>query len=418
MGMDKKIEKKKWPPKKIAAIAAVSIFVLFTVYVFLFKFRVSSLNVEKERITISTVTKGPFQEYIAIMGNVMPRLTQELSSDEGGTVEERYLEAGTMVKKGDRLLKLNNSTLALDIMWREADFFTASNNLRATRLSMEQYKMGLRQELNDIENALQQQKRLYERYSEMAKGDLISRHEFELAKDQYEYLVRKKEITLESQKNDLEFRDIQLKSLEESVRRLQESLDVAKRRLENLVIRAPISGYLTALDAQIGESKRPGVKFGQIDVPDEYKVRAQIDENYLPRVQIDRSGEFEFSDKTYKVIVRRVFPEVKDGRFEVDLDFVDKPPSGITRGQTYHIQLNLSEVTESILVAKGGFYQTTGGNWVYVVDKTGKFAEKRTIKIGRQNTQQYEVLEGLQPGDRVVTSSYESFGDIDRLILK
>ena len=339
MGMDRKIEKKKWPPKKIATIAAGVLFVLFAIYVFLFKFRVSSLNIEKERITISTVSRGPFQEYIAIMGNVMPRITQEISSDEGGTVEERYLEAGTMVKKGDRILKLNNSTLALDIMWREADFFTASNNLRATRLSMEQYKMGLRRELNDIENALQQQKRIYERYSEMAKGDLISRHEYELAKDQYEYLMKKKEITLESQKNDLEFREIQLKGLEESVRRLEESLDVAKRRMENLVIRAPISGYLTSLDAQIGESKRPGVKFAQIDVPNEYKVRAQIDENYLPRVQIDRTGEFEFSDKTYKVVVRRVFPEVKDGRFEVDLDFVDKPPSGITRGQTYHIQL-------------------------------------------------------------------------------
>ncbi len=418
MGMDKQIEKKKWTPKKIAIIAGSAIFVLFVIYIFLFKFRVSSLNVEKERITISEVAKGPFQEYIAIMGKVLPRNIWELSSDEGGTVEEIFVEAGTMVKKGDRLLRLNNSTLVTNVMWREADFFTATNNLRSTRLSMEQYKMNLRKDLNDIDNQLLQQKRIYDRYTEMNKSELISRHEYELAKDQYDYLVKQREITLESQKTDLEFRELQLKSLEESVLRLQESLAMLKRQMENLVVRAPISGYLTSLDAQIGASKRSGDKFGQIDVPGEYKARAEIDENYLPRVQADRTGEFEFADKTYKVVVRRVFPEVRDNRFEVDLDFVDKPPAGITRGQTYHIQLNLSDLTEAVLVAKGGFYQSTGGNWVFVVDKTGKYADKRMIKIGRQNVRDYEVLEGLKPGDRVVTSSYESFGNVDRLILK
>ena len=418
MGMDKQIEKKKWPPKKIAILAGGVLFVLFTIYVFLFKFRTSSLNVEKDRVQISTVTRGPFQEYIAIMGNVMPRITQEISAIEGGTVEEVFIEAGTMVKKGDRLLTLNNSTLRLDIMWRESDFFQASNNLRATRLSMEQYKMNLRKELNDVDSALQQQKRVYERYVEMAQGDLISRHEYELAKDQYEYLVKKKDITIESQKSDLEFRDIQLMALEDSVKKLQESLAVAKRRLDNLVVRAPVSGFLTSLEAEIGQSKSPGLKLGQIDVLDGYKVRAQIDENYLPRVEEGRSGTFELAGNSYKVVIRKVFPEVRDGRFEVDLNFVDKTPEGITRGQTYHIQLNLSEVTECLQLARGGFYQTTGGNWVFVVDKAGKTAGKRPIRIGRQNTAEYEVLEGLQPGDRVITSSYESFGNVERLILK
>ncbi len=418
MGMDKQIEKKKWPPKKIAIVAASALFILFVVYVFLFKFRVSSLNVEKERITISEVAKGPFQEYIAIMGKVLPRNIFELSSDEGGTVEEVFVEAGTMVKKGDRLLRLNNSTLISTVMWRESDFFTATNNLRQTRLSMEQYKMTLRKDLNSIDNELQQQKRIYDRYTEMNKNELISKHEYELAKDQYEYLVKQREITIESQKTDLEFREMQLKSLEESVQRLQESLAMLKRQVDNLTVRAPISGYLTALDALIGASKRPGDKFGQIDVPGEYKARAEIDENYLPRVQVDRTGEFEFADKTYKVVVRRVFPEVKDNRFEVDLDFVDTPPAGITRGQTYHIQLNLSDLTEAVLVAKGGFYQSTGGNWIFAVDKTGKYAEKRPIVIGRQNVRDYEVKEGLKPGDKVITSSYESFGNVDRLNLK
>jgi HlyD family secretion protein len=418
MGMDKTIARKKWPPKKIAFLAAAVLFLVFVIYVFFFKFRVSSLNVEKERITISTVTKGPFQEYIAVIGNVLPRFTQELSAVEGGTVEEKYIEAGTMVKKGDRILKLNNSNLVLDIMWREADFFNASNNLRSTRLSMEQYKMSLRKEMNDVDNALQQQKRTYERSAEMIKGDLISQHEYELAKDQYEYLLKKKEITIDSQKNDLEFRQIQLEALDETVKRLQESLNLAKKRLDNLVVRAPVSGFLTSLDAEVGQSKMNGIRLGQIDVLDGYKVRAQIDENYLPRVQAGKSGNFELADKTYRVIVRKVFPEVREGRFEVDLDFVDKQPEGITRGQSYHIQLNLSDVSESLLVAKGGFYNTTGGNWVFVLDPSGSFAGKKPIKIGRQNTAEYEVLEGLKPGDRVVTSSYESYGTVDRLILK
>jgi HlyD family secretion protein len=419
MSMDKKVEKKKWPPKKIALIAGSVLFVVFVVYVFLFKFRVSSLNVEKERITISAVSKGPFQEYIAIIGNVLPRFTYELSALESGTVEERYIEAGTPVKKGDRILKLTNSNLVLDIMWREADFYNASNNLRTTRLSMEQYKMTLLREKNDVDNSLLQQKRLYDRYSEMTKSDLISKHEYELAKDQYEYLLRRKDITIESQKNDLEFRQVQLDALDETVKRLQESLNLAKKRLDNLIVRAPVTGFLTALDADVGQTKMSGARLGQIDVLDGYKVRALIDENYLPRVQAGKSGNFELADKNYKVVVRKVFPEVnKEGRFEVDLDFVGIQPEGITRGQSYHIQLNLSDVTECVLVAKGGFYNTTGGNWVFVVDKTGKYGEKRAIKIGRQNTAQYEVLEGLQPGDQVITSSYESFGTVDRLILK
>jgi HlyD family secretion protein len=418
MGMDRKIEKKKWPPRKIALLAFIVIFVAFVIYVFLFKFRTSSLNVEKERITISAVTKGPFQEFIAVMGNVMPRYTHYLSADEGGRVEEIYIEAGTMVKKGDKILMLNNTNLRLDIMWREADFFSASNNLRATRLAMEQYKMQLRKEQNDVDNALLQQKRLYERYNEMAKGDLISLHEYELAKDQYDYLVKKKEITLESQKNDLEFRDAQLKALEDSVRRLQENLDIAKLRLDNLYVKAPVTGYLTALDAEVGQSKSQGQRLGQVDILEGFKVRAGIDEHYLPRIEVGKTGTFDLSGQTYKLVVKKVFPEVRDGRFEVDLDFIGKDPAGITRGQTLHIDLNLSDVTEAVLLARGGFYQSTGGNWVYVLDKSGKIAGKRNIKVGRYNTDQYEILEGLEPGDQVITSSYESFGNIDRLILK
>jgi HlyD family secretion protein len=418
MGMDRQIKKKKWPPRKIAALAGAVLFLAFAVYVFAFKFRTSSLNVEKDRLTISEVTKGPFQEYIAVMGNVIPRYTHCLSAEEGGQVEEIFLRAGTMVKKDDPILRLSNTSLRLDIMWRESDFFIASNNLRATQLSMEQYKMQLRQELNNVENLLQQEKRKYERYREMYKNDLVSQHDYELAKDQYDYLVKRKEITLESQKNDLEFREIQLKGLEESVRRLEESLAAAKKRLENLVVKAPVTGYLTALNVEIGESKSMGQPLGQIDILEGYKVRAGIDEHYLPRIAIDKSGSFTLASQKYDLVVDKIYPEVRDGRFEVDLDFSGAEPKGITRGQTLHIDLNLSDVEEAVLLARGGFYQSTGGNWVYIVDASGKAAVKRTVKFGRYNTDEYEVLEGLEPGEKVITSSYESFGNIDRLIFK
>lgn len=418
MGMDRQLEKKKWPPRKIAALGGGVLFVAFVVYVFVFRLGASSLNVEKDRLTISTVTKGPFQEYIAVMGNVIPRYTHFLSADEGGRVEEIYIRAGTMVKKGDPILKLNNTNLALDIMWRESDFFTASNNLRTTRLSMEQFKMQLRNDVNEIENLLQQEKRKHDRTVELYKNDLVSQHEYELAQDQYEYLVRRKEITLESQKSDLEFRETQLEALQESVRRLDASLAAAKKRLENLVVKAPVAGYLTALNVEIGESKTMGQSLGQIDILEGFKVRAQIDEHYLPRIAIDKTGSFSLASQTFGLVVQKVYPEVRDGRFEVDLDFVGAEPQGITRGQTLHIDLNLSDVAEAILLPRGGFYQSTGGNWVFVVDASGKAAAKRTIRLGRYNTDMYEVLEGLGPGDEVVTSSYESFGDIERLIFK
>lgn len=418
MGMDRKIEKKKWTPKKIALIAGSILFVAFAVYVVGFKFRTSTLNVEGERLQISTVTKGPFQEYIAAMGNVIPRNTYFLTALEGGTVEKIYLEAGAMIKAGDPILKMGNTNTVLDIMWRESDLFSATNNLRQTRLQMEQYKMQIRKDMNDIENQLQQEKRKYDRYAELVKTDLISRHEYEIQKDQYEYLVRKRDITSETQKNDLAFRELQLQSLDESVRRLQESLEMAKKKLENLIVRAPVSGYLTAMDAQVGESKAPGASLGQIDILDGFKVRAPIDESYLPRIAIGRTGTFRLAGQDYGLVVRKIFPEVRDNRFTVDLEFSEAEPKGITRGQTLHIDLNLSDQTEALLLAKGGFYSDTGGNWVYLVDPGGKLAVKRAIKIGRQNTQEYEIQEGLQPGDKVITSSYESFGDIDRLIIK
>jgi HlyD family secretion protein len=423
MGMDRKIKKKKWPPRKIALVASIVVFVLVLGYLFLFQFSASSLNVETDRVTISTVEKGPFLEYIPIQGNVMPISRHSLATSEGGRVDKIFMEAGTMVKKGEPILELVNTDLLLNIMWREADFVQQSNQLRQVRLNMEQYRQALRQQMNTIENELAKQKSAYDRNAKLYRENLLSEFDFERYKLDYEHQVRNRDIVAESQKKELEYREEQLRSLEEQLSRMEANLLASKQKLDALVIRAPISGQLSSLDAEIGQFKAPGAEIGQIDVLDAFSVRAQIDEFYISRVLAGQKGEFDLGEKAagakvYNLNIRRVFPEVRDGRFEVDFDFVGAAPPDIRRGQTLHIRLELGDVAEAVLVAKGGFYQTTGGNWIYALDPAGKVATKRFIRIGRQNPLVYEVLEGLQPGDRVLTSSYESFGDMERLILK
>jgi HlyD family secretion protein len=417
MGMDRQIEKKKWPPKKIAMLAGSVLFVAFVIYIFVFGMSKSSLNVKAERLTVSEVIKGPFQEFIPVMGNVLPYY-HYLTAVEGGTVEEIYLRAGTKVEKGDPILKLANTTLLINLMWRESELFQQINNLRNTRLDMERYRLSLNQQLAQVENSLQQQKRVYERYQELIKDELISQHEYELAKDQYEYLVKNKELTVESQKKDIEFREKQVEALEGQVDRMNNNLEIIRSRLQNLTIKAPVSGYLTSLNAEIGQSKQAGVDLGQIDTLEGYRIRAGIDEHYLARVESGRKGTFEFAGNHYDIVVTKKYPEVVDGRFEVDMEFEKGTPDGITAGQTYHIRLELGDISEAILLARGGFSQTTGGNWAYVLDASGDVALKRRIRLGRQNPDYFEVLEGLEPGEKVITSSYESFGNMDRLVLK
>jgi len=418
MGMDKKIKKKKWPPKKIIGLASIVIFVVVVGYLLIFKVSQSTLNVNAERITISTVTEGPFQEFIAVQGNAEPEDIHYLTASDGGRVEAIFVEAGTMLQEGDAILRLANTNLLLDIMFREAELFQQSNNLRNTRLSMDQYRLQLSQELTNIDNLLQQQKRVYDRYTELVKDDLIAQHEYELAKDQYEYLQRRRELTVESQTNDLKFREAQIDALEASLQRMQDNLVVVKEKQDNLTIKAPVSGYLTSLEAEIGQNKTPGQLIGQLDVLSGYIVRVGVDEHYLPKVEKGRGGTFELAGNTYSLVVDKIYPEVQEGRFRVDMDFVGEQPQNITRGMTYHIRLELGDLSEAILLPKGGFFQTTGGNWVYILDESESVATKMRIRLGRWNTEVYEVLEGLQPGDRVVTSSYENFGNMERLVLK
>ncbi|MEK7729374.1 MAG: HlyD family efflux transporter periplasmic adaptor subunit [candidate division KSB1 bacterium] len=413
--MDRAIQKKKWPPKKIAAVSAAGLFICFVLYSFMFGDNSSKLNVETEKITISEVARGPFQEFIPVTGTVLPIKTIYLDAIEGGRVEKRFIEAGTFVKEGDIILQLANTNLLLDIMYREAQFFEQSNNLRNTRLLMEQNSLNLRRELTEIDYQIVRLQRSHERAVELVKKNLISQQEYEIARNDYDYYLKRKDLAIQGFKQDSLFRRAQIENLESSLTRMQANLGVVKQKLESLYLKAPATGQLTSLNAEIGESKTAGERVGQLDILDGFKVRAGIDEHYLSRINPGQNGEFDFAGKTYQLLAKKVFPEIRDGRFDVDLEFNGEEPEGIRRGQTLHIRFELGDLSEATLLARGGFYQKTGGQWVYVL--AGEVAVKRAIRLGRQNPQVFEVLEGLEPGEKVITSSYDSFGDIDKLIL-
>lgn len=417
MGMDKKLEKKKWPPKKIAMYAGGGIFVLFVLYNFIFGDSSSKLNVETERLTISTVRTGPFEENIPITGTVQPIETYFLDVSDGGRVIERFVEEGAFLKVGDPIVRLENAQMRLNIIYNEANVFQQINNLRSTRLSFEQNKLRLKGQLYDAEFQVANEKRIFKTNKELYEKNLISENEYLESKDRYELAIKKKELTYENFVRDSMFMQTQVDQLEKSVDRMQRNLDLTKQQLENLTVRAPISGQLTSLDAEIGESISPGQNIGRIDDINSYKVRAQVDEHYIARVALGQYGTFTFAGNEYKLVIQTVFPQVQNGRFEVDMYFETEQPSGIRRGQTLQIKLALSELRTVTMIDKGGFYQTTGGQWIFVLDPSESFAIKRNISLGQQNTQVYEVLNGLEEGEKVITSSYENFGDNEKLIL-
>lgn len=415
--MDRKIEKKRWTPKKLTGIAGGVIVGVLIIYQIGFSDKSSRLNVERQRLVISTVKRGDFQEFIPVIGTVIPIKTIYLDAIEGGSVEHLFLEAGSYVNKGDPILRLANTNLLLDIMYREAELFQQSNNLRNTRLAMEENRLALKAQLIELDYRIKQSKRNYDTQAELAEKSLIAQQQFEAAQDEYDYLLQTRDLTMESHQQDSTFREVQLEQLEESLVRMEANLKIVKQNLDNLTIKAPVSGQLTSLNAEIGESKSRGERLGQIDVLDGFKLRVNIDEYYISRVSIGQTGTFTFAGDQYKLAVKKVYPEVLNGRFEVDMEFVGEEPEGIRRGQSQHIRLELGDPSEALLLARGGFFQKTGGQWVYLLDENENIAAKQPIRLGRQNTDVFEVLEGLKPGDRVITSSYDTFGNIDKLVI-
>lgn len=417
--MDRKIQKKLWTPKRIALIAAAVLFVGFVGYGFSTTTGGSRLNVEQDKITVAAVERGAFQELINVTGSVMPRTTVYLDAVEGGRVEEIFVREGAMVNAGDPILRLSNSDLQLRLLQNEAAVTEQENMLQNTRFQMEQNNLNLRQQLMQMDYEIVRLQRLHERNVELHGKQLVSDQEYETTKDELDYWINRRRLTEQSYRSDSLAQATRAQQMQESITGMRRSFALLQETLENLTVKAPVSGHLTMLDVELGELRSSGSRFGQIDVLDSgYRIRAAVDEFYISRVQRDQTARTTpIGGTEYRLEVVRVYPEVRDGRFEVDLDFIGEVPEQIRRGQTIRFYLELSDPAEATILPRGGFYQTTGGNWVYVVDPSGDFAVKRTIRLGRQNPNYYEVLEGLEPGERVVTSSYETFGDADRLML-
>ena len=415
--MDRRIEKKRFTPRRIALGGLAAAVIAFGAYALL-SVNPSSLNVDAEKLTLAPVTYGPFLEYIVEQGAVMPLTTIYLDAVEGGRVEEVYVEQGTHVEEGTPILRLSNANLQLSVMQREADLFREVNRLRETRVTMGQRRLSMRAGLVETEYLLRQAEREYARQDEMYKAELTSRQDYDEAKDNLEYLTRKRDVTVETLHQDSIFQTIQIQQLEESVDRLRRNLEVIKLNEENLTIRAPFTGLLSSLIAEVGESKPGGDRLGQIDVEDEFKVRAAIDEHYIARIRSGQAGSFDFAGGTYDLVISRVYPEVIEGQFEADMVFPEGMPEGLRRGQTLQVRIALGELADAMQVPRGGFYQKTGGRWIYVLDEAGEFAVRREIRLGRQNSQYFEVLEGLEEGETVITSMYDNFGDMERLVLQ
>lgn len=416
--VDRPIQKKRWTARRIVYVAGGGTIAALVIYGLLLADRTPRLNVRTDRLRIATIVRGAFQEYIPVTGTVIPINTHYLDAVEGGRVDTVYLEAGTFVERGDRILKLANTNLLMDVMYREAEIFQQSNNLRNTRLEMERHGLEMQRQLLDLEHAIKRQRRIVESNTILAAKELLSQREFDESKDELTYLVRSLELTAKTQRQDSLFRENQIRQLETSLVRMEANLEIVKQNMENLVIKAPVSGHLTSLNAEIGESKQRGERLGQIDILDGFKVRVPIDEHYIARISNGQAGTFNFARDTFSLTVSKIYPEVVEGRFAVDMHFIHEEPEEIRRGQTLRIRLELGELSEAVLLATGGFYQYTGGRWAYVLDGSGTGARRREIHLGRQNTEYYEVLEGLEPGEQVIVSPYETFGDADRLVLK
>ncbi|MCF8261949.1 MAG: efflux RND transporter periplasmic adaptor subunit [Melioribacteraceae bacterium] len=416
--MDRKIEKKKWTLKKISSYLIISTLVGFVAYNLIFSDSSKKLNVEFDRLSISKVENGAFQEFTPVTGSVQPIETFQLDVSEGGRVMKKFVEEGAFLNAGEPIIQLDNSQLRLSIIYNEANVFQQINNLRSTRLSFQQSKLDLQGRILQVDREIRAQKREYETNKKLFEKGMLSENEYLNSKDEFEYLLKHKELTMETFRQDSVMRKQQIVQLEKSVGTLEKNLDITKQQLENLTVKAPISGQLTALNAEIGESISPGENVGQIDKVDSFKVRASIDEHWIARVNRGQLGSFAFNGEEYSVRVKTVFPQVTGGTFQVDLLFDGHQPEGIRRGQTVHVKLQLGELSTAMFIDRGGFYQSTGGQWIFVIEESGEKAVKRKISLGRQNTQSFEVLSGLKKGEKVITSSYDNYGDAEVLIIK
>ena len=419
--MDKVIEKKKGIAaaftKKSVKWWALGAFVILVV-VLLLTGRRSVLRVDGSTILTGTARQGEFNDYIRVSGQVQPMTTVQLSPTEGGNVQRIVVEEGSHVNEGDVIVVLGNENLDMQILNSEAELAEKENILRNTMISMEQQKLSVRQEKLSLQIEVRRARRAYEQNKALYEEKLIAKEEYLKASEDYELAKDKLELVTDRERQDSLYRSVQIAQMHESLENKRLNMNMIRRRKENLSVKAPISGELGLLDVELGQSVAAGAKIGQINNLDSYKIEAQIDEHYIDRVAPGLEATFERQSEKYSSVIRKVYPEVRDGKFKADFRFEGQQPENIRTGQTYYLNLQLGQSAEAILIPRGSFYQNTGGKWVYVLNADGTKATKRSVRIGRQNPQYYEVIEGLAPGDKVIISAYDSFGDKDELLIK
>lgn len=418
MGMDRKIKKKTWTTNRIIGLIAGLLIVGFFIYSFLYADFRSTLNVDKEKLTISTVSEDSFQEFIQVTGNIQPINTIFLDAIEGGVVQRVKLESGTMVTPGDTILILTNSNLQLSVLNQEASLYDQINNVRNSRLNLEQNSLRIKEQLANAEYQLDLLRPQFERSESLYKQNLISKQDFEAIAENYEYEKKRYDLTYESFVKDSIQTINQLAQLDDSETRMYRSLNAVQGILDNLIITAPLEGQLTTIEMQPGQSINQGFRVGQVDMLDNFKVRVGVDEFHLSRITTGLKGSFEFAGQSYDLEITKVYPVITNGQFQVDMEFVGAAPTGVRRGQRVRIRLELGDASTALLLEKGGFFQTTGGSWVFKLDEDESRAVRTNIRLGQQNPEYFEVIEGLVPGDKVIISSYDTFGDNEVLELQ
>ena len=419
--MDIKLEKKKgWRAilSKKSLPYIFGLLLLLLVACMLLKKNTTTLRVNTATIVVSNVEQGEFNDYATLNGIVQPITTMQLSPLESGVVERIVAEEGTTVKAGDVILEMTNKQLSMQILQSEADLAEKQNILRNTLISMEQERLALRQEMLQLDLDVTRKQRAYEQNRELYESELISREVYLQSKEDYELAVARRSLVEERQIQDSLYRTVQVAQLDENLRSMQLNMQLIRERVGNLKVKAPIDGEVGMLNVVLGETLLQGSAIGQINDLSAYKVTAMIDEHYIDRVTTGLTASFVRRDNCYDMLLRKVYPEVREGKFKVDLTFTSELPDNIRSGQTYNLNLQLGQPVEAVYIPRGAFFQKTGGRWIYVVDAAGEKAYRREIRIGRQNPRFYEVLDGLAPGEKVITSSYDNFGDNEELILK
>ena len=418
--MDIRIEKKKGLralfTKRGIPYLAGAVLLIFVVWL-LVRGNSSRLRIDARTISVGEVARGEFNDYIRVTGQVQPITTVQLSPLEAGVVERLVVEEGASVHKGDVLVELSNTSLTLEILNSEAELAEKQNILRNTLISMEQQKLDLRLDKVQLDLDVERKRRTWQQNEELYRNNLIAREDWLQSKEDYELAAKKRELNIERQVQDSLYRTVQIEQMEDNLANMKRNMELIRQRIGNLQVKSPIDGEVGLLDVVLGQSVTSGQKIGQVNDLSDYKVEAQIDESYIDRVRAGLDATFERQDTAFTMRLRKVYPEVRNGQFRADFTFVGAHPRNIRSGQTYYLHLELGQPTDAVIIPRGSFYQSTGGAWIYVLAPEGDRAYKRQIRIGRQNPQYYEVLEGLEPGERAIVSGYENYGDNDVLIL-